>query len=81
VWQLKPTIPPLLLYNQSLQLHPSFPSLLPTATPFTTKTFSTMAATVAHTIAGIAPGARPTAAQVRDFEASFYAAARSMPSH
>jgi len=40
-----------------------------------------MAATVAHTIAGIAPGHRPTAAKVQAFEASFYAAARSMPSH
>jgi len=36
VWQIKPTIPSLLLYNQSLQLHPSFSSLLPTATPCTT---------------------------------------------
>jgi len=40
-----------------------------------------MAATVAHTIAGIAPGHRPTAAEVQAFEASFYAAACSMPSH
>jgi len=36
VWQIKPTIPSLLLYNQSLQLLPSFSSLLPTATPYTT---------------------------------------------
>jgi len=40
-----------------------------------------MAAPVAHTIAGIPPGATPTAAQVQDFEASYYAVARSMPSH
>jgi len=40
-----------------------------------------MAATVAHTIAGIAPGHRPTAAEVRAFEAPIYAAACSMPSH
>jgi len=40
-----------------------------------------MAAAVAHTIASIAPGHRPTAAEVLAFEASFYAAARSMPSH
>jgi len=36
VWQIKPTIPSLLLFSQSLQLHPSFSSLLPTATPYTT---------------------------------------------
>jgi len=40
-----------------------------------------MAAAVTHTIAGIAPGHRPTAAKVRAFEASWHAAARSMPSH
>jgi len=40
-----------------------------------------MAAPVAHTIAGIATGANPNAAQVQAFEASFYAAAHSMPSH
>jgi len=40
-----------------------------------------MAATVAHTIAGIAPGHRPTAAEVRAFEASIYAAACSYPAH
>jgi len=40
-----------------------------------------MAATVAHTFSSIAPGHRPTAAEVRAFEASWYAAARSMPSH
>jgi len=44
VWQIKPTIPTTLLYNQSLQLQPSFPSLLPTATPYTT--FSTSDLTV-----------------------------------
>jgi len=36
VWQIKPTIPTTLLFHQSLQLHPSFSSLLPTATPYTT---------------------------------------------
>jgi len=97
--------------KHGVQLHPGFPSLLPTATPHTTfgtsdlavtpqdslliqtgtvdcpclpllhaKTFSIMAAPVAHTIAGIAPGARPAAAQVQAFEASFCAAAHSMPS-
>jgi len=40
-----------------------------------------MTAPVAHTIAGIAPGHRPTAAEVLAFEASFCAAACSMPSH
>jgi len=45
VWQIKPTIPSLLLYNQSLQLHPSFPSLLPTATPYTTFGNSDLAVT------------------------------------
>jgi len=40
-----------------------------------------MAAAVTHTISSIAPGHRPTAAEVRPFEASWYAAARSMPSH
>jgi len=40
-----------------------------------------MTATVTHTIAGIAPGHRPTAAEVRAFEASIYAALRSYPSH
>jgi len=113
VWQIKPTIHTLLLYNQSLQLHPSFPSLLPTATPCTTFGTSALAVTpqdclltqprtvdcpyiypysipkyflpwqllLPHTIANIAPGHRPTAAEVRAFEASFYAAACSMPSH
>jgi len=36
VWQIKPTIPSILLSSQSLQLHPSFSILLPTATPYTT---------------------------------------------
>jgi len=40
-----------------------------------------MAATVAHTIGGITPGHRPTTAEVRAFEASWYEAASSMPSH
>jgi len=40
-----------------------------------------MAAAVTHTISSIAPGHRPTAAEVRAFEASVYAAARSYPSH
>ena len=40
-----------------------------------------MAAAVTHTVSSIAPGHRPTAAEVQAFVASFYAAARSYPSH
>jgi len=40
-----------------------------------------MAAAVTHTVSSIAPGHRPTAAEVRAFEASVYAAAHSYPSH
>jgi len=40
-----------------------------------------MAAAVTHTVSSIAPGHRPTAAKVRAFEASVYAALCSYPSH
>jgi len=42
VWQIKPTIPSFLLSSQSLQLHPSFSRLLPTATPYTTSATLTL---------------------------------------
>jgi len=110
VWQIKPTIPSVLLHNQSLQLQLSFSSLLPTATPCTTFGNSDLTVTPQDHLlmqpgtvdcpcicpcstpkcflpwqlllpTGIAPGHRPTAAEVRAFEASWHAAARSVPSH